>query len=111
MTRLTQRLTNSGIATTRSTATATWTALALYAVDRLTGWKLDADDPTVILILAGALALVHRISTVLVEIWPPLGFILFGIPRTPIYPPPPPSSPPAPDSATVHPSTSPDPKD
>ena len=86
---------DQNIATTRTTFTAVITAVALWGLAKLTGWEVSADDPQVIAIIGAGIPIVHRISTVLTELWPPLGFILFGIRTEPKYNQLPPPLPPA----------------
>ena len=86
-------LSNENIATTRTGVNAAVATVAVWAIAKLTGWQAEINDPVFIAVMAAGVPIVHRISTVLVELWPPLGFILFGVRTTPVYPnafPPPP---------------------
>lgn len=90
---------NTTIAWTRTTFTALWTGVAVY-VAAVLGWEVDVNDPTVIIVIGLAGGVVWRISEILANI-PYLGYILFGINKSPGYDQPTPPNPEQPADAPL----------
>lgn len=74
---------DANIANIRTGFTAAWTGINIYIAAKL-GWEIDPTDPTVIPIIGAAGAVVWRASETLAQV-PYLGYILFGVNKTPGY--------------------------
>jgi hypothetical protein len=71
------------------TVAATVVAVVLAVLNAWRGWELDIDDPLVVLVVVPAagftLGAIYRLSRVIADRWRWLGYVLFGIPRPPVY--------------------------
>ncbi len=76
------------VAWTRTTFTALWTGFVIWLAAKL-GWTVDVDEPTAILVIGLTGGVVWRLSELLAKV-PYVGYILFGINKTPSYTPLPP---------------------
>lgn len=83
---------DTNIAWTRTTFTALWLGVSVWAAAKF-GWQLDAEDPVSILIVGFTGGIVWRVSEALAKI-PYLGYIVFGINKAPAYADSPPDNPP-----------------
>ena len=82
------------IAWTRTTFTALWTGVVLWAFAKF-GWSIDPENPTTIIVIGLTGGIVWRLSELLAGV-KYLGYILFGINKEPSYPQPTPPNPPTP---------------
>ena len=82
---------NTDIAWTRSTFTALWLGLVLWASARF-GWELDVESPTTIVVVGLTGSVVWRFSEMLSKV-PYVGYVLFGINKDPGYDQPTPPNP------------------
>lgn len=80
---------DTSVASTRTGVNATAFAVVAYVITNIFGWDIDFADPSVILIIGGGATLFHRITTILSELWPPFGYLFFGVRKAPIYTQPP----------------------
>lgn len=78
------------IATTRVGINGTIGMVVAYLLSTIFGVTIDMSDPVIILIIGGGLTIFYRISVELAQWQPVIGRILFGINKSPSYPPPPP---------------------
>lgn len=85
------RMNDTTIAWTRTTFTALWTGFVIWLAAKL-GWTVDVEDPTVILVIGLTGGVVWRLSELLANV-PYLGYILFGINKSPGYDQPTPPNP------------------
>ena len=74
-----------------------WSAAVIFAlayvVSKLTGHEVDTSDPTIIIWAGAIMGVLHRLFSVLAENVPWIGYVLFGINRSPGYTNPPPAVP------------------
>ena len=80
-------------ATIRTTVNSAWVSAVAVLLTNLFGWEIDLNDPVVILVLPAVGVVVYRISVVLSEKIPWIGYILYGVNRSPGYAGPPPDVP------------------
>jgi len=85
------------VATVRTAVQTTILAAVVTGIFKITGWQVAVEDllPFVPVLLPVA-AVFYRLSRAVGDRWPVVGYILFGIPRPPIYAPeplPPPVAP------------------
>jgi len=72
-------------ATTRTGVNTTVAALIGYLSVRLFGWDIDVADPMFIVLAGVGATIVYRVSVILADLWPPLGFLFFGVRTPPKY--------------------------
>jgi hypothetical protein len=78
---------NTTKATIRTTINTTELGLIVFLLNRFFSWNLTLDDLLPFTPLIGiVVAMFYRVCLVLTEIFPVLGFVLFGYPTTPEYP-------------------------
>lgn len=74
------------IGTIRTTYNTTLLTLVGLTLNKVFGWELALEDLTPYLpVIAAIVAVFYRASLVLSEIWPPVGYILFGHKTVPSY--------------------------
>ena len=79
---------NADTATVRTGVNATALGVISYIVTNIFGWTIDVSDPGFIAAVAIGVPIFYRLTTVLTEKWPPLGYIFFGVRNPPVYTPP-----------------------
>jgi hypothetical protein len=78
---------DAAVATTRTGVNSTALAVIGWVLTNVFGWTIDVSDPTFIAVVVVAVPAFYRVTTVLTELWPPLGYIFFGVRSTPGYEP------------------------
>ena len=73
------------IATTRTGVNTGVLAVLAFSMFHLFGWEVDVADPVFIVLSGAGVPVFYRLSLVLCELWPPFGYILFGVRRGPAY--------------------------
>jgi hypothetical protein len=83
--------------TTTATVRTTWSlgvaVLLAWLAGRVLGVEVSTDDPWIILIAPAVYAVFYRLSVVISEHVPYVGYVLFGVNRSPSYTEPPPAVP------------------
>ena len=79
------------VAVVRTAVQTTILSAVVAAIFKITGWQVQVDEllPFVPVMLPIA-AVFYRLSRAVGDRWPGVGYVLFGIPRPPVYPPLPP---------------------
>lgn len=80
------KLSDATVGTVRTTVNVTWMAVLATALARWTGWDIKVADllPFTPAIL-GIGAVFYRLSRLVADRFTWIGYVLFGIPRPPIY--------------------------
>lgn len=80
---------NATTATVRTTWNGTIVAALIVATAAIFGWDVNLDDLAPFLPVIGIfIGVFYRASLWAAAKWPSLGYVLFGKPATPAYPPP-----------------------
>lgn len=77
------------IASARTGVNATAFAVIAYLITNIFKWDIDLNDPSVIIAIGAGGTVFHRITTILSDLWPPLGYLFFGVRKPPVYTSPP----------------------
>lgn len=88
---------SANVGTVRTAWNTTILLAIAGAVSRYTDIDLDVEDPLVVAAIGAALAVFYRASRLLADNYSWIGYLLFGTPRVPGYPPQPPAPAPKPD--------------
>lgn len=86
-------MTDTRTATVRTSWHTTLIAALAYLASRLFGWEISTDDPLLLLVVPVVVGIFYRASVALSEAVPWIGYVLFGVNRSPEYSEPPPEVP------------------
>ena len=76
---------DTNIATARTGTNVTVAAILGYVLVNVFGWDIDVADPAFILFAGIGATIVYRVSVILADLWPPLGYLFFGVRTSPTY--------------------------
>lgn len=79
-------MSDTNIATIRTTVPATWAALLVWACNKGFGWELNVDELLPYLpVFTAVAAIFYRLGRLIEAKVPWLGYVLFGSAKTPSY--------------------------
>ena len=76
---------DTNTATARTGTNVTVAAILGYLLVNVFGRNIDVADPAFILFAGVGATVVYRVSVILADLWPPLGYLFFGIKTPPTY--------------------------
>lgn len=86
-------MSNHNTATIRTGVNTVVAMVVVLIASKVVGRDVSIDDPWVLLVVPIVVTVVHRLSVVISENVPWIGYVLFGVNRSPAYTDPPPAVP------------------